>query len=784
MYDYIVCDSQPLTTPGGSLAPIIVPSYVISTLCLFFYINTGSTSTPIPTVANALTSVDYMVDSFTATSMTMTSEGDSRTSTNTVDSTPTRSSNNDESNTAAVAAGAIVGLIALIVLVLIPVLVIGICVLRRRRHSQQINLEKLQNAVCEHNTELKGVTEEQDEYKFDNPHYGTTSGSHSNQETDPSHIYAAPDPAEVANPLYSSVCDKPVASPSDVIYAEVDKGKNGTLQKARDESDGQENAMYTYVDVAQGKTSSPATKQSAPELPVYSSVQKKQQPGIPQKSSELYADLKAESAPELPVYSSVQKEPRPAIPQKSSELYADLKGEKEAESAQPIYSDVSKEKVPVVPPKSSDLEEYLATRDAVTHSTSKDVAPAPEKQLKLASLSRPVLAGMQANPTYESVDALSIASRQSTDAGSNMYAEPIVPGAHSSTPPLVDDEGIYSEPINPSHFTRGGSQESDEEDEDNGGDPQIYAPIYTVPTMLPEGHEPPMEVTSDNIKERKELGTGQFGQVVLAATNNLSLKDMRLSATNDNRDVSILVAVKKLKLRPSKTQQEAFDKEVKFMSRLKHPNVVYFLGVCYSNPAFIMMEYMEEGDLSQFLLRYSEIVSNPSSNTQIATSTVVHMSTQIASAMQYLASLNFVHRDLASRNCLIGQNFTVKLADFGLSRNLYQSHYYRIQGNAVLPIRWMATECFYGTFSEKTDVWSFGITLWELFTLVKHQPYPSLTDKEIIKDAIKGVLRQLLSRPTACPQSVYQIMQRCWVIDPKKRATFQELHQQLARVNE
>ena len=734
-------------------------------------------ATPVDSTSESDTNTDTVSPSSTATS-----SPDPTTVPPDVDTAP--------SNTAAVAAGVIVGLIALIVLVLIPVLMIGICLLRRRRHSQQINLEKLQNAVCEHNTELKGVTEEQDEYKFDNPHYATTSGSHSNQEADPSHIYASSDPAEVANPLYSSVHNKPVASPSDVIYAEVDKGKNGTLKKACDESDGQESTMYTYVAVAQGKTSSPATKQRAPELPVYSSVQKKPQPAIPQKSSELYADLKGESAPEPPVYSSVQKEPRPAIPQKSSDLYADLKGEKGVESAQPIYSDVSKVKVPVVPPKSSNLEEYLATRDAVTHSTSKDPAPAPEKQAKLASLSRPVLAGMQANPTYESTDALSIAPRQSTDAGSNMYAEPIVPGAHSYTPPLVDDEGIYSEPINPSHFTRGGSQESDEkEDEDNGDDLQIYAPIYTVPTTLPEGHEPPMEVTSDNIKERKELGTGQFGQVVLAATNNLSLKDMRLSATNDDRDVSILVAVKKLKFRPSKTQQEAFDKEVKFMSRLKHPNVVYFLGVCYSNPAFIMMEYMEEGDLSQFLLRYSEIVSNPSSNTQIATSTVVHMSTQIASAMQYLALHNFVHRDLASRNCLVGQNFagqnfTVKLADFGLSRNLYQSHYYRIQGNAVLPIRWMATECFYGTFSEKTDVWSFGITLWELFTLVKQQPYQNLTDKEIIKDAIKGVRRQLLSRPAACPQSVYQIMQRCWVIDPKKRATFQELHQQLARVNE
>ena len=344
------------------------------------------------------------------------------------------------------------------------------------------------------------------------------------------------------------------------------------------------------------------------------------------------------------------------------------------------------------------------------------------------------------------------------------------------------NEGIYSESINASDFTHCGSQES-EEMEEKESDLQIFAPIYTVPTMLPEGFQQPIEITSDNIKEKEDLGTGQFGKVILATTNGLSLKDMQLSKTDDNQDTSIHVAVKKLKPNPSEVQQEAFDKEVKFMSCLKHQNIVCILGVCYRNPTFIMMEYMEKGELNQFLQRYSEIVpiTTPSNNAQITTSTVVHMASQIVSAMQYLAGLTFVHRDLATRNCLVGTNFTVKVADLGVNTNLYRSHYYRVKGNMLLPIRWMATECFDGKFSEKSDVWAFGITMWELFTLSKDKPYPNLSDEEVIHNALKRKHRHFPSRSIACPQLVYEIMEKCWV-NLKDRATFQEITETLQRI--
>ena len=339
------------------------------------------------------------------------------------------------------------------------------------------------------------------------------------------------------------------------------------------------------------------------------------------------------------------------------------------------------------------------------------------------------------------------------------------------------NENIYSESINPSDFTHHDGERTGEEEVTS--DPLVYSPIYPAPTALPESFELPPELTVDNIKEKRPLRTGQFGEVVLASTVGLSLKDIHLSKTDTNQEISITVAVKKLKPQPTSTQQRAFDVEAKFLSRFRHPNVVRVLGLCYHEPAFIMMEYMREGDLSQFLQKYTEIVTTPSTPTQIAPSTLVYMSSQIASAMKHLSALNFVHRDLATRNCLVGKNFTVKVADLGVDKSIYQSHYYRVQGYILLPIRWMATECFSGKFSEKSDVWAFGVTMWEMFTLAKDLPYPHLSDDEVIQNVLKREYRLLPSRSAVCPEPVYEIMEQCWIVNLKQRVTFENLHSML-----
>ena len=350
---------------------------------------------------------------------------------------------------------------------------------------------------------------------------------------------------------------------------------------------------------------------------------------------------------------------------------------------------------------------------------------------------------------------------------------PAVPTKSSDLQEYLDTESalnisIYSESINPSDFTRNRMK-------GGGNDPKYLGPIYTVASSLPESFQDPAEVTSENITEKMNLGTGLFGEVVLANTNGLSLKSMGLSKTDNNPNVSVTVAVKKLRSNPSQSQREAFEKEAQFMSHIKHPNVLRLLGVCVHDSAFIMMEYTEGGDLNQFLQSYSEIVITSSSQTQITSSELVYIASQIASGMQYLASLKFVHRDLATRNCFVTRNNSIKVGDVGVNTSLYQSSYYRIRGNRMMPIRWMATECFSGKFSEKSDVWAFGVTMWEMFTLAKQLPYRHLSDEEVIHNSLKKEFRLFPVKPVTCPQPVYDVMEKCWAVDMRHRLTFQKV---------
>ena len=337
-----------------------------------------------------------------------------------------------------------------------------------------------------------------------------------------------------------------------------------------------------------------------------------------------------------------------------------------------------------------------------------------------------------------------------------------------------DYDQIYSEPIEPGTMLRG---ETMEQVNDEG---LPYSAIYDDPKPLGQT-EAPLEVTQDNIIEIKKLGNGQFGQVILARTKNLSLVDLKLSETSTDNSHSILVAVKKLKPNAETSLYEAFEKEVKFMSKLNHDNVVCLLAVCRVNENFIMMEYMENGDLNQFLQKHTLVPDTVSGlgDLEITPIILLYIGVQVSSGMHYLGSRRFVHRDLATRNCLVGKDFIVKISDFGMSRRLYESAYYRVQGTLVLPIRWMACETFYGKFSVKSDAWAFGVTLWEVYTLACCDPYDEMADEEVIQDAIRGPNRKLLPRPDACPREVYDVMLRCWVHDPAMRADFGEIYSRL-----
>ncbi|XP_025773089.1 epithelial discoidin domain-containing receptor 1 isoform X3 [Herpailurus yagouaroundi] len=257
----------------------------------------------------------------------------------------------------------------------------------------------------------------------------------------------------------------------------------------------------------------------------------------------------------------------------------------------------------------------------------------------------------------------------------------------------------------------------------------------------------------------------------------------------------LLVAVKILRPDATKNARNDFLKEVKIMSRLKDPNIIRLLGVCVQDdPLCMITDYMENGDLNQFLSAHQledKATEGPPGDGEAAQGPTIsypmllHVAAQIASGMRYLATLNFVHRDLATRNCLVGENFTIKIADFGMSRNLYAGDYYRVQGRAVLPIRWMAWECILmGKFTTASDVWAFGVTLWEVLMLCRAQPFGQLTDEQVIENAgefFRDQGRQVyLSRPPACPLGLYELMLRCWSREPEQRPPFSQLHRFLA----
>uniref|UniRef100_A0A671UIF7 Discoidin domain-containing receptor 2 n=1 Tax=Sparus aurata TaxID=8175 RepID=A0A671UIF7_SPAAU len=277
---------------------------------------------------------------------------------------------------------------------------------------------------------------------------------------------------------------------------------------------------------------------------------------------------------------------------------------------------------------------------------------------------------------------------------------------------------------------------------------------------------------------REKLGEGQFGEVHLCEAEGLPEFLGEGSPLPDRDGRSVLVAVKQLRADATSQARNDFLKEIKIMSRLNDPNIIRLLCVCVSSdPLCMVTEYMENGDLNMFLSQ-REIEST------LTLSDLLHMSVQISSGMKYLASLNFVHRDLATRNCLLDRRLTIKIADFGMSRNLYSSDYYRIQGRAVLPIRWMAWESILlGKFTTASDVWAFGVTLWEIFTLCKEQPYSLLSDEQVIENTgefFRNQGRQIfLYGPPLCPPSLFELMMRCWSRDLADRPTFEGLYQAL-----
>ncbi|XP_076264999.1 tyrosine-protein kinase Abl isoform X5 [Rhynchophorus ferrugineus] len=277
------------------------------------------------------------------------------------------------------------------------------------------------------------------------------------------------------------------------------------------------------------------------------------------------------------------------------------------------------------------------------------------------------------------------------------------------------------------------------------------APKHNKPTVFPLSPEPDeWEINRTDIVMKHKLGGGQYGDVYEAIW-------IRYNMT---------VAVKTLK--EDTMALKDFLEEAAIMKEMKHPNLVQLMGVCTREPPFyIITEFMSKGNLLDYLRNGVK--------EQIDAVVLMYIATQIASGMSYLESRNFIHRDLAARNCLVGENHLVKVADFGLAR-LMRDDTYTAHAGAKFPIKWTAPEGLaYNKFSTKSDVWAFGILLWEIATYGM-SPYPGVDLTDVYHMLEKGYRMEI---PPGCPPKIYDLMKQCWQWHANDRPTFKDIHHAL-----
>ncbi|XP_021942304.1 tyrosine-protein kinase transmembrane receptor Ror-like isoform X2 [Zootermopsis nevadensis] len=281
------------------------------------------------------------------------------------------------------------------------------------------------------------------------------------------------------------------------------------------------------------------------------------------------------------------------------------------------------------------------------------------------------------------------------------------------------------------------------------------------------------QLPRDTLCFLQEIGEGCFGKVHKGELRR-----------EDGQQPEI-VAVKVLKESATREAEEDFMREVDIMSAFRHCNILSLIGVVLrdaGNSPWMVFEFMPHGDLAEVLRSNSRQLWKPVPGlAPLTKESLLSVALQISSGMQYLAAQRFVHRDLACRNCLVGAGLSVKIADFGMSRDVYTCDYYKIGGSRLLPVRWMSPESvMYGRFTLESDVWSYGVVLWEIYSLGK-QPYYGQSNEEVVKLILQGIM---LIPPEDCPQVIWDLMRSCWKTEPRDRIRFGDIYARLKKAQE
>uniref|UniRef100_A0A1A8IH26 Tyrosine-protein kinase receptor n=1 Tax=Nothobranchius kuhntae TaxID=321403 RepID=A0A1A8IH26_NOTKU len=270
------------------------------------------------------------------------------------------------------------------------------------------------------------------------------------------------------------------------------------------------------------------------------------------------------------------------------------------------------------------------------------------------------------------------------------------------------------------------------------------------------------EVPRDKIAILRELGQGSFGMVYEGIAKDI------VKGEGETR-----VAVKTVNESASLRERIEFLNEASVMKAFSCHHVVRLMGVVSKGqPTLVVMELMTHGDLKSYLRSLRPDAENNPGRPPPTLKEMVQMAAEIADGMAYLHAKKFVHRDLAARNCMVAHDLTVKIGDFGMTRDIYETDYYRKGGKGLLPVRWMAPESLKdGVFTANSDCWSFGVVLWEISTLAE-QPYQGLSNEQVLKFVMDG---GFLDRPDNCADRLHNLMQMCWQYNPKMRPAFQEI---------